>query len=782
MAVFLSLIHGRGYSELLDLYSWVNVPFPSETTFYEHQKTLSKVILRMAEESCDKYCNSEHKGVGFDGSWSQKRNAPHCIVDAISIETHKIIDFQIVTQYKFPYASEHVTYDPTISSKAMEGLGLEQIAQRQKINDKTDYYCHDGDLTAEVILLNSGLQLKQVFDPNHFIPTILNKYATSVQMDLLSGISDRLIKRFKRIFHDKEIPDDQKKQKWIDSYTHYINDDKWEKHSTPEAQHALEKFLYDSSICFDFMKSGVSTNINESFHALKAEFAPKNINWRYSFVLRMCVAIIAFNEGPNWKTILAEKLKIKLPTNPVCRRGIEAAKARYDKFAHIHAAPDFAKKRAIQRKQKRERNLQTKDQPLHKDKNEIEPEFKTKTSFKKNDVWPGITQVSQGWKSRTFYAKGEHTALNDYLNKISPQASRVGKIDEKESGSIFTFKTRDKSLLATCTPHDGITVQYLNDSNIAEALQYCAPDLSSTKVITEPENFKDAPIELLIDAMKKSGSQNKVKKSKSQEHVQSSSSSSDEEEEDEEDEDDDIDDVSPVCDNNCDCGGLLNVTHNCYANVIVQLFARINTLYEIVKKICDVHPDDSLLTNLLNVTTNLRNGKNENIIDICQELGFEPMKFYDSDLFMSTLLQYITSKYSDRYVNDIQIDKQQYNIVLLDKKEMEKQVVNILKTCRCPKILFVSCTRKNAVDKACFRYADTIQVKQEMKYKLIAVILRWSRHFKVIIKSDDIFRLYDDACIPSVMTENEVFSSTLYKICYCAVYERIDDHSMNLYV
>ena len=735
-AVFLSFIHGIGYSKLLDIFYWVNIEFPSETSFYDIQKSLCQDFLDLAEESCKKYRSQSHKGVGFDGSWSQKRNAPHCIVEAISMDTHKIVDFQMVTQYDFPIENIHVTVDKTIASKAMEGLGLEKIAYRDSFQQNTDYYVHDGDLAAEVIILNTGLDLQQVFDPNHFIPTILNKYDKSGQTSLLSSISTRLIKRFKRIFHDDSIPDEAKKEAWKQSYDHYVSDDDWDQRANPDAQRALQKFLFDSSIAFDFMKPHITTNINESFHALKAEFAPKSVCWKYSFVLRMCVAIVAFNEGPSWKQLLAAKLNVSLPTKLRCIQGIKEYEKRSAKLKSIRAKPDYPRQRAIQRKKHRERQLSTKNYEVHKEREDDDPSDQlTYYNVKKRDIWPRISEISGQWKTKTFFAKGKIHLIDEYLRKINPLASRKVLIDNDTCCLLFTFGSRLKSLTATCMKTKGINLVKVSDKNIEEIVKICGPDKAETYIQKEDPIVVGETIQTIITAMKS--------QSQSQKVIDSSSSESESD-----DESDSFSSMDEIIDES-DHGGLINVTNTCYANVAVQLFARVDPLCEIVASLEDDNCKDPIIIELNKICANLRSNKNENVIDLCHYLGFEPFTMSEPEVFIERLLSHIVNQYSIEVIKPLLLDEQNWRIIICNKSSFISSIESFFIKF-IPDILFVSCPREQR-DKAKFNYPESFNLNKRITYNLIAVIFKEPSHFTIAIKIQNKFYLYDDVKKPKAI-------------------------------
>ena len=54
----------------------------------------------MGIQSCQKWKNrlAPNSCIAFDGSWSHHRNAMHCLVGFIDMNTHKVVDFEIVSQ------------------------------------------------------------------------------------------------------------------------------------------------------------------------------------------------------------------------------------------------------------------------------------------------------------------------------------------------------------------------------------------------------------------------------------------------------------------------------------------------------------------------------------------------------------------------------------------------------------------------------------------------------------------------------------------------------------
>ena len=67
--------------------AWNSITPPSKSTYYRNLHRVENAICRMAEESCKHYWDAMDYNtiIAFDGSWSQRRNAFHCITDFIDI-------------------------------------------------------------------------------------------------------------------------------------------------------------------------------------------------------------------------------------------------------------------------------------------------------------------------------------------------------------------------------------------------------------------------------------------------------------------------------------------------------------------------------------------------------------------------------------------------------------------------------------------------------------------------------------------------------------------------
>ena len=73
-----------------------NLLLPSKSAFYRAQKIVSSEIIQMSRSSCNfwKSKMTPNSCIAFDGSWSHRRNAMHCLVDFIDTKSKKVVDFK----------------------------------------------------------------------------------------------------------------------------------------------------------------------------------------------------------------------------------------------------------------------------------------------------------------------------------------------------------------------------------------------------------------------------------------------------------------------------------------------------------------------------------------------------------------------------------------------------------------------------------------------------------------------------------------------------------------
>jgi hypothetical protein len=75
----------------------LNIAFSGQVTYYRAQSTVCQAIVDLAIEACGEWRKNlpQHSVITMDGSWSQRRNASHCVIHLIDVASGKIVDFEI---------------------------------------------------------------------------------------------------------------------------------------------------------------------------------------------------------------------------------------------------------------------------------------------------------------------------------------------------------------------------------------------------------------------------------------------------------------------------------------------------------------------------------------------------------------------------------------------------------------------------------------------------------------------------------------------------------------
>lgn len=112
----------------------------------------------------------------------------------------------------------------------------------------------------------------------------------------------------------------------------------------------LDIFLLKTLKILQKVKKDLTTQLNESFHALKAKFASKDLLWLDSWVGRVSAAILQFNQPHMWKFELYEKLGFS-PIGAICKTRLMT------KFEQTRAKSEVRRPREYQMAEARRRTL-----------------------------------------------------------------------------------------------------------------------------------------------------------------------------------------------------------------------------------------------------------------------------------------------------------------------------------------------------------------------------------------------------------------------------------------
>ena len=373
--VFSVIVEGSSFAQASRLMAWNDILPPSKATFYRVQKHVNTVIEEMAHASCQRYSFKMKPGaiIAYDGSWSHKRNAAHCVTDFVDLASNKIIyfSFQEKSFNKFDGNFEG-------ASNAMETASVYEFVHKFKNNKKIIGYCHDRDAKTRAVFRREGWNIREYIDKNHALKTFDRIYIKKNKEcdSMLTPLYGKL-RRWLRliIYFDESI--DKKISCWKNSYSHYCGDHSNCKHSAEKevyewefrhediARQKLFELIKESIPILESTAYNVSTQLCESMHAIKTRFANKNIAWQSSWKARVCAAILQINDPQTWKFELYHKLNLP----PISKECIDFIKRTEEEKMHErmkYRQPEIRKKRNAQKAKKRHDSEHNKGASLYK--------------------------------------------------------------------------------------------------------------------------------------------------------------------------------------------------------------------------------------------------------------------------------------------------------------------------------------------------------------------------------------------------------------------------------
>jgi hypothetical protein len=344
--VYATLVNGGSFTQLQQIFSFCNIEVPSESQFYRQQSAVCDAIVRLAHKSC-REAREAMVGpaiIAMDGSWSQRRNASHCIVDFIDAHSGKIVDFEILEKNVGFF---HGTYCGP--SNGMEVEGVRRLIRRWKDDSRVVAFCHDRDAkTASTIRELWGID--ELLYKNHVTKSFDRKLD---KVPLLNWLKTKLRKFFKVVLKlDEGI--DQKKAHWVNALQHFQGH---HKHCLPHPKKkyiiltdqrligALRTFITDTVDLIAQVRPGVSTQMCESFHSLKGKLATKAIAWSASWKARVACAVLDAN-CRGWRLELYDKLGLP-PLSHAARVVIENHEAQLLKDMARRNTPSEKKKTLV---------------------------------------------------------------------------------------------------------------------------------------------------------------------------------------------------------------------------------------------------------------------------------------------------------------------------------------------------------------------------------------------------------------------------------------------------
>ena len=307
--------------------------------------------------------------VGFDGSWSHRRNADHCLVDFIDTHTNKVVDFEVVTRTRARGG------EFSGASNAMECEGLRRMIPRWRDFARVTAYVHDKDAKTRKIISESGWQIEEKIDMNHLMKSFRRKFKKfqARSPTKFRGIKGKLESFFRSLLHLDETTE-WKKSKWCNAVNHFAGDHSncpshghtvpWRDIDVGGNRRILTEFLEKTAQLFDKCDLRHSTQMCESLHAVKAHYANKLFAWQTSWAARICAAILSVNEV-NWAMILYRRLGLPpLDRSVVIKlQNLEHARTMQQERRRTD---EYRKKRNARRKERRQRDDKDNEHSLYK--------------------------------------------------------------------------------------------------------------------------------------------------------------------------------------------------------------------------------------------------------------------------------------------------------------------------------------------------------------------------------------------------------------------------------
>lgn len=376
------LFEGAAFVEIERLFSWHNITTPGRSTYYRYLPQVEQAIEQLAEESCrlNWVLMDPSSIIAFDGSWSQRRNALHHVVDFIDCKRKKVVFFSFKEKDNHKLKGNYAG-----SSNGMELAGIKDFVDFAHFDSRIVGYCHDRDAKSSKFLKECGWNIPELIDKNHMSKSFDRIFAeiNTANDNALYGLHGRLRSYLNILYYlDEDV--ETKKMHWQNALRHYTgnhekclhdkiqfddNDDEddnekkktkrksftWKNKHNPQAVNALKELLKKTSFLFDKVGLSTSTQLCECLHSLKARLASKQINWQSSWRARVCAAILDINEGYGWRLKLYERLKLP-ELNPDCYNTLLKYVTASSKAKKEYQDPEFRRMKNQIRKERRSRN------------------------------------------------------------------------------------------------------------------------------------------------------------------------------------------------------------------------------------------------------------------------------------------------------------------------------------------------------------------------------------------------------------------------------------------
>lgn len=275
---FSVLISGCSFATSQIIFLWNSIMPPSESYFYKAQKIIACIIIEMARESCARWRRVMRCGscLAFDGSWSHRRNADHCLVDFVDIRTGKIVAFEIVS--KKDKGNNH--FEGPSNVKEVEGL--KPLIPRWKEDDRVKTYVHNNDAKTRKLIKEMQWNVEEMIDSYIAINSFRRKFnrMKSEATSKLRGLRIPLERFFQALLRI-DLTIEAKEALWLNFSEHLDRNHKkclprkkcerWAKINEGNNREVLDRFLDKTKELLTKCDRIHSTQMCESLHSVKSQ-------------------------------------------------------------------------------------------------------------------------------------------------------------------------------------------------------------------------------------------------------------------------------------------------------------------------------------------------------------------------------------------------------------------------------------------------------------------------------------------------------------------------------
>ena len=338
---------------------------PERTEFNAILHRIGPTIEQLAKKSCNEALDEAYGPIAHDGSYSCKRNAPHCSFDIISLKTGKIIYYVIAS--KDPKVSM-ITIPPKKSSNFLEKACCDVAAHFIKAYPKFTARVHDLDLLSFASFHEKDEEastIQDFFDGGHMKKIIMRLFDDFNTAKPLGRIKGRIVERFSFCIGCNKTCD-EKTRLWLETQKYFENNTKenniWKEGikiqqkfiDSQTLKSNLEEFLKETQWCVQ--KAGLGrSNVCEAFHGLKSRIIRKDTKSGYIFRVRIAICVLMWNDPTTYYTQICEALNVPPIDSSLNARLQAKIERRAIENLKTHS-PESHKRRAMARKEKKIKN------------------------------------------------------------------------------------------------------------------------------------------------------------------------------------------------------------------------------------------------------------------------------------------------------------------------------------------------------------------------------------------------------------------------------------------